>query len=152
MSDPAHSSSVLFRGGPGGIRRKPFKEFAERLRNELAHGRPFECLITDDRAITTLNGRFRRKWSPTDVLSFPVADGMPDGYLGEVAISWQRAAEQAAERGHSTEQEIEILMLHGVLHLLGYDHQSDRGRMARLETAWRRRLGLPDGLIERSRQ
>jgi probable rRNA maturation factor len=83
------------------------------------------------------------------VLSFP-APPSPD-YLGEIAISWERAAEQAARYGHSAEQEIAILMLHGVLHLAGYDHETDRGRMARAESAWRRRLGLPDGLIERSR-
>ena len=70
-------------------------------------------------------------------------------YLGEIAISHHRAAAQAADFGHALEDEIRILMLHGLLHLLGMDHETDRGAMRRAETRWRRRLGLPVGLIER---
>ena len=76
----------------------------------------------------------------------------PDGFLGEIAISMERAAEQARERGHSLEDEVEILLLHGVLHLVGMDHETDRGRMARAERRHRRELGLPAGLIERVRR
>jgi probable rRNA maturation factor len=61
-----------------------------------------------------------------------------------------RARAQAREFGHTTEDEVRILMLHGVLHLLGHDHEKDSGRMARLEKRWRRELGLPNGLIERA--
>ena len=68
-----------------------------------------------------------------------------------MAISVQRAAEQAARHGHDTYTEICILMLHGVLHLLGHDHESDGGRMRRLETRWRKVLNLPTGLIERTK-
>jgi rRNA maturation RNase YbeY len=75
----------------------------------------------------------------------------PDGFLGEIAISADRAAEQARERGHSLEHEVEILLLHGVLHLMGMDHDKDRGRMARAERRHRQELGLPEGLIERVR-
>jgi len=71
--------------------------------------------------------------------------------LGEIAISFERAKEQAGEFGHSVIQEIEILMLHGLLHLLGMDHEADRGQMSRSERKWRASLGLPAGLIERVR-
>jgi len=69
--------------------------------------------------------------------------------LGDLAISLDRAAEQAALLGHSVEEEVRILILHGMLHLAGLDHETDRGEMARTETRWRKRLGLPLGLIER---
>jgi probable rRNA maturation factor len=95
-----------------------------------------------------LNSQFLGKDYPTDVLSFPNPKGAEG--LGEIAISVDRAAEQAAEFGHPVETEIQVLMLHGVLHLMGLDHSSDRGRMARVEKQWRRRLGLPAGLIERA--
>jgi probable rRNA maturation factor len=82
------------------------------------------------------------------VLSFPAGDG---SHLGDILISAPQARRQARRFRHSVEQELEILLLHGVLHLLGHDHEHDRGRMQRLERNWRRRLGLPGGLIERSR-
>ncbi len=117
-----------------------------------------------------MNREFRGTDSATDVLSFPVEPPLPNGrgsvrrrhvteprpvgsggfpHLGDLAISLPRARSQAREFGHGTEQEIQILMLHGVLHLLGMDHETDRGRMARAEKRWRARLGLPNGLIER---
>jgi probable rRNA maturation factor len=72
-------------------------------------------------------------------------------YLGDLAVSADRAALQADVHGHDPNQEVCILMLHGLLHLLGYDHENDRGRMRRIESKWRTRLGLPAGLIERTR-
>jgi probable rRNA maturation factor len=95
-----------------------------------------------------LNGRFRGKDYPTDVLSVP--SGTP-GALGDIAISLQRARAQARQFGHSTETEVRILILHGLLHLRGLDHETDGGGMARAEKRWRTRLGLPGGLIERVR-
>jgi probable rRNA maturation factor len=148
MSDPEPSCPILFRGVPSRVRRTPLKHFAARLHREVARGELFECLVADDRELRLLNARFRGQRYPTDVLSFPAAD--TGGHLGEIAISWQRAREQAAERGHSTEDEIKVLMLHGLLHLLGYDHEDDDGRMARSERLWRRRFKLPAGLIERN--
>jgi probable rRNA maturation factor len=71
--------------------------------------------------------------------------------LGELAISFDRASEQAAQQGHGIEEELRILILHGLLHLRGMNHETDRGEMARAERAWRKRLGLPAGLIERNR-
>jgi probable rRNA maturation factor len=141
--------SLLFRRAPAGLRRKDLREFARTLRAEVAGGRVFECLVTDDRELRRLNAQFLGRDYPTDVLSFPEAS--PDGFLGSLAISAGRAAAQAREHGHTLEEEIRILMLHGVLHLVGMDHETDRGRMARAERTWRRRFGLPTGLIERAR-
>jgi probable rRNA maturation factor len=146
MSDP--DSSIVFSPGCSFRDRQRLRRFAGRLRRELAGGRPFACLITEDAEVRHLNRTYRRKDRTTDVLSFP-ADS-PDGALGDLAISIDRARAQAARLGHPTRVEIEILMLHGVLHLLGMDHQVDGGHMRRAEARWRRRLGLPEGLIERS--
>lgn len=85
--------------------------------------------------------------SATDVLSFP--DG-ENGRLGDILISAQRAQRQAEDYGHSVEEEIKILVLHGLLHLLGYDHERDQGKMKRAEMRWRLKLGLDAALIERT--
>ena len=138
---------VSFRRAPAALRRTPLKEFARALRHAVTRGREFHCLITDDRELRRLNRRFLGHNHPTDVLSFPL-DG--DGLLGELAISAGRAAEQARRFGHSQLDEIRILMLHGVLHLVGMDHETDRGAMARAETRWRKKLNLPAGLIARA--
>ena len=113
-----------------------------------------------------LNREFRGKDYSTDVLSFPFGDfavksrqPLPNGrgsdgsfgFLGDIAISLGRARAQARQFGHTIEQEVQILMLHGVLHLSGHDHESDAGAMARAEKRWRAKLGLPNGLIERVR-
>jgi probable rRNA maturation factor len=121
--------------------------FARKLQREVTRGRAFDVLITGDAELQKLNREFRGKDYPTDVLSFP---GVTP-HLGDLAISAARARAQAREFGHSTEDEIRILMLHGVLHLTGLDHETDSGAMARAEKRWRTRLGLPNGLIERVR-
>lgn len=139
---------VLFRRVPSGLRRRPLQEFALALRDRVARGRGFVCLITDDRELRRLNRRFRAADYPTDVLSFPAEPGSE--LLGELAISAGRAALQAREYGHSRLDEIRVLMLHGVLHLTGLDHETDDGKMHRAEQRWRRKLELPRGLIERA--
>ena len=139
-------STVVFRTSPSGVRPRAIQLFSRKLSAEVARGRAFECLITGDAELRRLNRDFRGKDTPTDVLSFPAEDR---GFLGSIAISSRRAAAQAREYGHSAEDEIRILMLHGVLHLIGMDHESDGGRMARAEKRWRAKLGLPAGLIER---
>jgi probable rRNA maturation factor len=141
-------SSITFRRVPDEL-RPPVERFASRLQTEVTKGRRFDCVITSDAELRRLNREFRGIDSATDVLSFP-AGPLPDGsYLGDLAISLPRARSQAREFGHGIAQEIQILMLHGVLHLLGMDHEADRGNMARAEKRWRARLGLPNGLIER---
>ncbi len=141
--------ALIFRRAPRSLPRRRLRDFAGQISLAIGGGRRFCCLITDDRELRRLNRQFSGKAYPADVLSFP--EPGPDGFLGELAISADRAREQAHARGHSLEQEIQILMLHGLLHLLGMDHETDRGRMARAERRWRKRLGLPHGLIERVR-
>jgi probable rRNA maturation factor len=128
------------------LRRRALRVFLGEIVEGAGRGSPVTCLISDDRQLRELNRKFRRKDYATDVISFPSANGAP----GELAISLDRAAQQAAECGHSVEEELRILMLHGVLHLAGMDHETDSGQMARAETRWRKRLGLPPGLTERS--
>lgn len=112
-------------------------------------------LLTTDATIRDLNHRFRHKNKPTDVLSFPATpleNAKPvERVAGDVAISVETARRQAAEQGHALTCELKILMLHGVLHLAGYDHETDAGRMQQREQELRAGLGLPEGLIERAR-
>lgn len=143
-------STFLFRSAPRGLDRKRLRLFQQTLTTLLAAGRTFTCLLTSDAELRRLNATFLGKDYATDVLSFPSVEG--EESLGELAISATRARAQAAEFGHPVETEVEILMLHGVLHLLGHDHETDRGAMRRLESRWRQKLGLPAGLIERARQ
>lgn len=96
-------------------------------------------LFCDDREIESLNHRFLRKTHSTDVLSFP--DGEPaseEGYLGDIAISVDTAKRQAMRRNHSVEDEIHRLVIHGFLHLLGFDHEIDKGEMSQREISLRK--------------
>jgi probable rRNA maturation factor len=146
---PSQQTTLLFHSATPGLSRRDARAFAKRLEAEVAGGRAFHCLITGDPELRRLNRDFRKQDHATDVLSFPAIE--PAGFLGEMAISFERARRQAADYGHGVGQEIEILMLHGLLHLLGMDHETDRGRMARAENKWRAAFGLPRGLIERVR-
>ena len=98
----------------------------------------------------SLNRRFRGKDKPTDVLAFPAEPDARKQFAGEIAISAEIAAQNARALGHSPPEEVKILVLHGVLHLRGYDHQCDNGQMARREEQLRAKLHLPLGLIERT--
>ena len=140
---------MLFRVPARGVSRGKLNYFAKQLQDYLVGGASFCCLITNEQELQALNKQFLERDYPTDVLSFPSFG--PYGSIGDIAISWDRAKDQATEYGHSTEQEIRILMLHGALHLAGMDHEKDRGEMARLEMQWRKRLKLPAGIIERAR-
>jgi probable rRNA maturation factor len=146
-SDPL----ITYRRKPATLDQKSLQSFAQILRDRVARGRDFHCRITNDAELQSLNAQFLGKDYPTDVLSFPCSGPCTGaGSLGDIAISAQRARAQARQWKHTTEDEIRILMLHGVLHLLGMDHESDSGKMRRAETRWRRLLGLPRSLIERS--
>jgi probable rRNA maturation factor len=118
---------------------------AVRLRGEVT------VLLTSDTAIRRLNRQFRRKNKATDVLSFPADRSAPGSarIAGDLAISVPTARLQAVAQGHALGVEIKVLILHGLLHLAGYDHETDSGQMARRERLLRGRLGLPQGLIER---
>ena len=104
--------------------------------------------IVSDARIRSLNRQYRRKDRATDVLSFAGEDRR---HLGDVVIAAGVAKRQARAAGHSLQTEFRVLALHGLLHLLGYDHDRDAGQMARLEARLRARGGLREGLIERHR-
>ncbi|HUQ94061.1 MAG TPA: rRNA maturation RNase YbeY [Bryobacteraceae bacterium] len=142
-------SSIVFEYSPKSLDRKRVRAFYRRLTSELTAPSVFNCLLSKDARLQQLNRDFLNHDYPTDVLSFP---SRSTSFIGELAISLDRAAEQAKSFRHPLETEIEILMLHGALHLLGMDHEMDHGRMARAESAWRRKLNLPLTLIQRSRQ
>ena len=139
---PEHSTSLLFRHPSQRVGRRDLRRFLQDLAQEILPGQSVTCLIATDEEMSALNREFRGKNYPPDVLSF-----LP----GDLAISFDRAAAQAAELGHSVADELRILMLHGLLHLGGMDHQAGDGAMARAEVRWRKRLGLPSGLIERAK-
>jgi probable rRNA maturation factor len=113
-----------------------------------ARGAVVVALVSDAR-VRRLNARYRAKNSPTDVLSFAAEE---PGFLGEIVIASGVARRQARQAGHPIQVELRVLALHGLLHLLGYDHERDDGRMARVERRLRRKGGLREGLIERGRQ
>jgi probable rRNA maturation factor len=109
-------------------------------------------LLTSDAAMRDLNRRFRGKNKPTDVLSFP-SEHLVRGtekIAGDLAISAETARRQSVEQGHALTCELKVLILHGLLHLAGYNHETDAGEMQRRERRLRARLGLPLGLIERT--
>jgi probable rRNA maturation factor len=110
----------------------------------------FSVLLTGDDRLRTLNRQYRGIDKPTDVLSFPASPEAATGG-GDLAISLEVASEQAANYGHTLQMEVKILILHGLLHLAGYDHECDQGQMRRRETRLRKQFALPAGLVERSR-
>lgn len=107
-----------------------------------------DVLLANDATLRRLNKTFRGKNTATDVLSFPAAEN-PSSHAGDLAISLDTAARQAAAFGHSLRDEVRILLLHGLLHLSGLDHETDNGEMAAREGGLRRELHLPTTLIER---
>jgi probable rRNA maturation factor len=117
---------------------------AVRLRGQVT------VLLTTDAYLRKLNRQFSGKDKPTDVLSFPAEGIGAEKIAGDLAISVPTALHQAAEHGHALSTEIKVLILHGLLHLAGHDHDADNGKMARREHLLRARLNLPQGLIERA--
>jgi probable rRNA maturation factor len=143
-------STVLFGALPSELRFSPAEKrvltgFARDLSRRIAPGCAFDCLIADDAELRRLNLVFLGHDYPTDVLSFPNAS-----HFGEIAISVERADAQARAFGHARIDEIRILMLHGLLHLAGMDHENDDGEMALAEAHWRAQFGLPQTLIART--
>jgi probable rRNA maturation factor len=129
----------------GGIRASDLVDWIRRVAPARARGGLTIAIVPDAR-VRALNRAFRKKDTPTDVLSFPAGE---PGYLGDVVIAAGVARRQARDAGHSLRTELRVLALHGLLHLLGYDHETDSGRMARVERRLRTKGGLPEGLIER---
>jgi probable rRNA maturation factor len=108
--------------------------------------------LVSDTHIRALNLKYRRKDSSTDVLSFPTNPQslIPNPFLGDIVIALGVARRQARAAGHTELAELKVLALHGLLHLLGYDHERDNGRMRRVEGRLRRKGGLREGLIARA--
>jgi probable rRNA maturation factor len=138
------------------LARRPLELFLGRVREELGLGEAAVtvCLVSDAE-IARMNEEYRKKKGPTDVLSFPAVErrkpvrlrrgsrSMKTGeYLGDVAISPATARRYAKKTERTLPSELRVLILHGVLHLLGYDHETDRGEMTRVESRLRKRLGI----------
>jgi len=141
------------------LARRPLESFLRRAQEAVGfQGAGVTVCLVSDAEIARLNETFRKKKGPTDVLSFPAAvrrrpprpasEGGPykrkkgDEYLGDIAISPATARRYAKKNGRNLSSELRVLILHGVLHLLGYDHETDRGEMDRVEAKLRKRLGL----------
>lgn len=138
------------------VQLRPLEEFLENLWGEIGLGP--ECVavrLIGDAEMARLNETYRKKKGPTDVLSFPLAadSAKPgtlrqqvrkarEGFLGDIAIAPSVARRNAKLLGRALPQELKVLILHGVLHLLGYDHETDRGEMERIEMRLRRKLGI----------
>ena len=139
-----------------GVRVGPLEEFLENIMEEIGLGP--DCVavrLIGDGEMARLNETYRKKKGPTDVLSFPVAadSGKPGTmkqrvrkarkrFLGDIAIAPAVARRNAKSLGRTLPEELKVLILHGVLHLLGYDHETDRGEMERIEMRLRRKLGI----------
>jgi probable rRNA maturation factor len=159
VADPDSSLDVTITNGRGRAARAPgLSIWLRRVAPRAARGSVCIALVTDSR-IRALNRTYRGKDAPTDVLSFPAEDApSPDMAqaaafaLGDIAIATGVARRQARAEGHSYATELKVLALHGLLHLMGYDHEdpADAGRMARVERRLRVKGGLPSGLIERT--
>jgi len=124
--------------------------FLNRARTAIGLNGQVDILLANDQTLRHLNKTFRNKNKPTDVLSFPAPSAFAAKHAGDLAISLETAARQAATHGHPLPDEIKILILHGLLHLSGEDHETDNGEMAAREATLRRALRLPATLIERT--
>ncbi len=131
-----------------GLSRSGLVRFLNEAQRAVGLAGAVDVLLADDRTLRRLNRDFRGKDKATDVLSFPAAEFAGD-YVGDLAISLDMAARQAREQGHSLRDEVRVLLLHGLLHLSGMDHETDRGEMAAKEAELREKLRLKSGLIAR---
>jgi probable rRNA maturation factor len=141
---------VILRKPVAGLSDTALAKFVARASRASKLEGAVNVLVTGSSELRSLNRRFRGKDQPTDVLSFPPGPIFVNGLAGDIAISADIAKQNARRLGYSAAQEIKILTLHGVLHLVGYDHETDQGTMAGKEAKLRRSLGLPLGLIERN--
>lgn len=141
---------ILERRKTKALSRLSLARFAGRAQRAAKLEGEVTILLTGDEEIRELNAQFRHKDKPTDVLSFPGDPKLERRQAGDIAISLDTARAQAREMGHDLATEVKVLILHGMLHLAGYDHESDRGQMRRLEAKLRAELRLPAGLIERA--
>jgi rRNA maturation RNase YbeY len=133
-----------------GVSRTELRQWTRTVLQHLDQRRAeLSLALVTDREIHTLNRQYRGKDKPTDVLSFPLADTLQPALLGDVIISLETAARQAQRRGHSLREELQTLLIHGILHLLGYDHEVSRGEAIRMHRKEREvKAVLPSRLEE----
>ena len=132
-----------------GLSASGLTRFLNRARTAIGLLGAVDVLLTGDSTLRQLNKSFRGKDKPTDVLSFPAPSEFAARHAGDLAISLETASLQAKIYGHTLRDEVRILLLHGLLHLSGEDHETDNGQMAAREAKLRRELRLPAALIER---
>jgi probable rRNA maturation factor len=132
------------------LSKSALTRFLNRARRLVELPGEVEVLLTSDAELKRLNRTFRGKNKATDILSFPTPPEVSAHHAGDLAISLETAARQAAEYGHSLPEELRILILHGLLHLAGLDHETDSGEMAAREAQLRAALKLPATLIARA--
>jgi len=132
-----------------GLSRSGLSRFLKSAQAAVGLEGEVEVLLAGDRTLRRLNREYRGKDKATDVLSFPAAEELAGKYGGDLAISLETAKRQAEEHGHGLRDEVRVLLLHGLLHLSGMDHEVDGGEMAAREGLLRERLRLPNGLIAR---
>jgi probable rRNA maturation factor len=132
------------------LRKRELSQFLSCASKAIGLPGEVSVLLAGDERIRSLNNQFRGMDKATDVLSFPASPAFAAaGVIGDLAISLDAAQRQAIEYGHSLQTEIKVLLLHGLLHLGGFDHERDSGEMASRELDLRRELDLPAGLMER---
>jgi probable rRNA maturation factor len=131
------------------LSKPALSRFLNRARTAVGLEGEVDVLLTSDTELKRLNRAFRNKNKATDILSFPTPAEIADHHAGDLAISLETAARQAAQFGHTLDQELRILILHGLLHLSGLDHETDKGEMAAREDELRAMLKLPLSLIAR---
>jgi len=141
---------VIFQKRVANLTELALNRFLARARRAAGLKGAINVLLTSSAEMKSLNRRFRGKDKPTDVLSFPAEPTAQKQIAGEIAIAAEIATKNAHALGHSPAEEVKILVLHGILHLRGYDHECDNGQMARREKQLRSKLHLPLGLIERA--
>jgi len=132
------------------LSKSALTRFLNRARKLIDLPGEVELLLTSDAELKRLNRAFRNKNKPTDILSFPTPPEISQHHAGDLAISLETASRQAAQYGHNLTDELRILILHGLLHLSGLDHETDSGEMAARETQLRATLKLPTTLIARA--
>lgn len=142
---------IILKKKLAGVSRTALERFLARAQRAAGLRGEVNVLLAGSWEIRGLNRRYRGKDRATDVLSFPTDGGAGENFAGDIAISADMAARNARRFGHPPADEVRVLLLHGVLHLAGYDHERDNGRMARKEQRLRAKLGLPATLIERNR-
>jgi probable rRNA maturation factor len=150
MDTTERQALVLLRKRVVGVTETSLARFVTRARRAAGLKGGVNVLVTSNSELRSLNRRFRAKDDATDVLSFPAEFDSSRDLAGDIAISAEIASRNARRLGHPAAAEIKILVLHGILHLRGYDHDHDQGQMAKTEQRLRRRLRLPVGLIERA--